>query len=361
MASSNISRCLIFTTLALGAGCIADDDPVDVTAQAKPGDGDDCPVSECGSNGARLNRFFHELDETGVPNLQGMRVIGFSVDGVEYGLEVVGTEIRGKSPAGTLLGTAVEQGLIKVDDNSGAVWTIRIAAVLQTGLYPNDGTQIYAYEFQVTNPSGADARNLCATPEAVSGDFRDTLGLGRFNAVVFKGDRYVEATLEIIPAKPDQTIFSIGCAGTLVSKMVLTHHTNVTSTATYPTAMRDRRALFNALSANVCGDGTSFTVNGRKVGWTNGTFLPNLGPANQLQLDGRYDEHGATCMSRPRLEGTTNQDAIDTWGVNVGTEIGNIIRDHCERVGHRLPRCGDVEDVNVHATWGHPVAISGVF
>ena len=90
-------------------------------------------------------------------------------------------------------------------------------------------------------------------------------------------------------------------------------------------------------SADYCGDGTSFTVGGTDLGWTDWhPWSPYYYPIAGLDLEARWNAGGPTCLETPRLKGTADPLALSLFGPN----IDNAINAHCAAT--RPKKCSDL-------------------
>src|SRR6185295_18525269 len=86
-----------------------------------------------------------------------------------------------------------------------------------------------------------------------------------------------------------------------------------------PTTAAQRQAMLKMFTADVCGDGTSFTVQGQPLVWADANGVTSfVKPPGSLEAI--WNEGGALCLDTPRRP-----------------ELAPAIATRC---GARLPRCG---------------------
>jgi hypothetical protein len=108
----------------------------------------------------------------------------------------------------------------------------------------------------------------------------------------------------IVTAAPRSV--TIACVGEAVAKMKLMDF--------HPQGLRgasasDRQATLRMITADYCGTGQSFTETGTPVAWRDvqGLVKP---PHGENVMEALWDEHGAICLSTPRLAETSEVAAV---------------------------------------------------
>jgi ADYC domain len=266
---------------------------------------EECPNFACGQNGPRLNnREFHELSELHTPNREGFS-LGHLIKGAQtYQLAVVGWELRGTSAGGNLTGSQLTGATFDIDHDTGKRYRVQITSVSTMQIYagPLKGATIPQYILkwiEVTPGAPPDHyKNLCANPP--TGTYRqETLFQHGESTLVFEGNRYDAQTKRVLAGS--SSVFNFGCAGHALSKLFLTGHTSLTGSA----STAQQQAALKMLTADYCGDGTSFTVAGEPLYWksSNGymTFL-----AQPESLEGRWGPSGPLCIDEYRLLSSDN-------------------------------------------------------
>ncbi|MEZ4453181.1 MAG: ADYC domain-containing protein [Nannocystaceae bacterium] len=118
-------------------------------------------------------------------------------------------------------------------------------------------------------------------------------------------------------------VFTIACVGEAAAKLkLLDYHPR----GSHESTPEERAATLRMITADYCGDGTSFTVQGVHVGWRDAadTVEP---PYGEDLLEAKWGPEGALCLNTPRE-----------------VELDAVL-DHCE-----IPSCGDSLDFD-GAVW----------
>jgi hypothetical protein len=130
-------------------------------------------------------------------------------------------------------------------------------------------------------------------------------------AVIFTGNHYEPNFTVHTTAGNTQwgTRFNIACVGTALAKLHLHRHTEA---AEAPRANLDaQQALLRMLTGDYCGDGRSYTMNGRQLEYTyNQTWYPlypRFSKDKDDALDAVWNRDGAVCIEKPRLGYTPDQ------------------------------------------------------
>ena len=124
-------------------------------------------------------------------------------------------------------------------------------------------------------------------------------------AVIFQGDRYDATTKTARDVGDYDPWFNIACAATAPAKMHLMRHTraggNYTwwGSASYPTSDGDRTALLKMFTADYCGTGHTFTVDGQPLAYQD---KPHWKPAMEsyTTVEALWTAAGASCLKEPR-------------------------------------------------------------
>lgn len=305
-----------------------------------------CPNWACGQNGPKLNnRYFHELAEDGTKNAEGFIAAGLWKNNVEYTLRVVGSRIFGTRPgAPTLSGAALTNAFFLVGHESGYVVRVYIKQVTSVPLWggPFKDQEVEAYRLMWTAPWDPErSTNLCSEPPIGKPMGPDQLGLPGEFTVIFENNRYDAVTKRLVPG--DRNWYNLGCAGHVLSKLFLTGHTAVTGSA----SAAQQQAALKMLTADYCGDGTSFTVGGEPLYWkTSNGYMPYYG--TPTTLESRWNEHGPVCLDYPRLKSTKSVLAQQLF-----PSIWRAIETRCP--AHVPPSCQDPGVID----FGGQLVISG--
>jgi hypothetical protein len=327
-----------------GAGCIAeegddtvDDENIDTVEQAIAG----CSKLVCGENSPWLNTFFHDLNENGTANAEGVKLLGIWFP-LGAGFQkydkvwVDGDQLKAQLGATVKSGAGVKNAVLRaLNVNTGELFFLRIHNVVTTNLYPVGSGTTWAYDMRVT-VFGSDQheRTLCTKAGQLHGE-EDTLFQNKFTAVLFDGERYL-AEPKLVGG-PAADWFNIGCAGATLQKMHLTHRSKVSGTGLYATTVGERQAMLKMLTADYCKTGKAFTLGGVDLGWTDDDgSLPYVYPTATLTLDGRWGSAGPLCIQTPRLTGSTDP----LYATLFGGDIETAIDTECPLT--RPPKCSDL-------------------
>lgn len=268
--------------------------------------------SNCGnnsSNSAHANLYpISTLSLLGAANDDGIRVVGIkSPGGLSYRLRTVGDDLAAFNP---VTNTVVAQGAgligwdIHVVDGEGGHEEIRVFGYdpyipsWASGAAPISG---YALAYEDPNQPG---EYLSVCPESLSDP-------GEIAVTVIRGEIYDEATKEAIPA-PDW--ITIACFGNAVAKMKLMNYGPQSDFGGgAPATLDQRQATLRMITADYCGDGTSFTADGTLLDWKNSaaTLVPAGAPAFD-DVEAVWTKSGALCLGTPRLAERWEVDAYCT-------------------------------------------------
>lgn len=295
-----------------------------------------CPRDVCGVNGIWLGQGvpFRTLNLDGSSNSQGLVIQDFeSATQESLVVDVEGDSLIGRlQGGGDLRGIQLKYATLTLLSLTGItplfinfhiddVPYMQFAAQCKQG-YTCDSRLIPVYRFSATTSTGC-AVQLCKPGINPSDGTRNNL---QGDAIIFEGDLYDENTFEvkITPmAINHKRTFNIACVGTTISKLHLLRHTSASQSpyvdVTDQPDKYQREALLRMFTGDYCGRGdpsdpnnldksSLFTENGVPIWITfnsgayqptlESTYLPTGVPMN---IDGRWDSTGATCMTNPRL------------------------------------------------------------
>ncbi len=107
------------------------------------------------------------------------------------------------------------------------------------------------------------------------------------------GETYDRVTHTVVA---DPRTVSLACVGEAAAKMKLMGYGPHGNRGAGP---EEREATLRMITADYCGDGTSFTASGVAVAWRDaaGTVLP---PTAEKTMEALWNEHGAICLGTPR-------------------------------------------------------------
>lgn len=307
-------RPLLVTGLALTTACAT---PPDVEPAAK------CAAGFCGGNSPEVDHYgLHDLNVDHVPNAGGFVLLGTSLGGTFYDLEVHnsafvaiddrGGELRGGDLAGAVL------WLARGKEQYGVV----IAGVGKANdvVPPHDGLETYVLEWdlvvgrELKGPVRAGdasvevpallgkAKSVCPDPgpwDFAEYEWNEATAIAPYESVVFEGDR-IDTDARTVDPQVDDRWFNLGCGRHTLAKLRLTRNTMHTVQSG---AWQQVQATLKFLSADYCGTGTAFTVAGEPIVWRNDVGMTfNAIPTG---TEARWNERGAICLDEPRLA-TTN-------------------------------------------------------
>lgn len=261
----------------------------------------DCSNWRCGYNSSEINgKSLQELHLGGEPNVDGVKLVGFLPPaglllgwklGVEGDALVARGGLFGNS---TLRGAQLIGSIMLVRVEAGLVVPVIIAGYDKVDSWASNGKPVAAYSLIYADlAQPLLKRNVC----------KGTL-LNQLDAsvVVLAGERY-DLDNKIVLSDQSGWI-TLACAGSAAAKMALLGygpHARFTD-GSAPASVAERQATLKMITADYCGDGESYTVNGTPVAWENqdGTVLPDA--ADDLGLrEAVWTEHGARCLDTPRL------------------------------------------------------------
>lgn len=265
----------------------------------------------CGGNSPVIDGiYFERLHRLGTfPNAEGVQILGVkSPGGVPMQLELVnkvgqhaedGDRLRGLDLAGQAViaeHNQLEGTQIKVSVK-GAQYMIFIRKVHWTDGVPfwvGDKRLIETYEFRYSLIAG-DGTTHADLPLCSGAD------KGLISAIVFGGDLYDPVTMNITTGPPTYGWLNIACAESAIYKM---HRIGYTEAAQpgITTSHPQRQAMLFAWTADVCGDGASFTEQGEQITLREKVFEFNVWPYNDdpISYEAIWNGQGAVCLNVPR-------------------------------------------------------------
>lgn len=302
----------LFTLGALAlAACAVEQAPAEgVALQAI----EECPDWACGQNGPLLNgHYFHELSESRAPNREGFALANGMLikGGVPYQMSVVGTQLRGTSGPTVIGGAQLIGAYFDIVHDSGKRYRVFInnALTMQIFAGPQKGLWIpqYKLEWLDITPGAPPAhyQNLCSNPP--TGTYRqETLFQQGETTLFFEGNRYNAQSKKVLFG--DSNWFNMGCAGSALSKILLTGHANLTGAAT----LQQQQTALKVITADYCKLGKSFTVAGEPLYWKTANGYMAFAGVPQT-FEARWNQDGPVCLDYPRLLESDLQAAKDNF------------------------------------------------
>jgi len=233
------------------------------------------------------DRAFHELNVKGLPNAAGVSMVGARRGGDSYSLEIIGSSVVAhprapRTPA--LTGSDLAGVELELRDAAGERFAIQIAGVDETTYWAGPAETVPTYKLTFTSKTHPVPQPLCTA--------------GENEAVLFAGDRY-DADRKTVTATGPATAgwFNIACAGTALAKLHLTRHTEASQDV--KTTAVERQAMLKMFTADVCGDGTAFTVHGQPLLWADANRLTSFA-TRPASLEAVWSDRGALCLDTPR-------------------------------------------------------------
>lgn len=261
-----------------------------------------CPAWRCGFNAADIQgHSLQELNLDGLANDDGAKIIGAIPPPLRFGytLDVLGDELVFRRGSSVLRGSQILGGVILVKLPQGPSVPVIIAGHDEVPSWAEGEPPIAAYTLLYPEPEALfGLKSVCT---------ESLLGVLISSATILGGERYDADAKTVAPDQPRW--FNVACAGSAAAKMKLLGYGPQTS-ATTP---EQRQATLKMITADYCGDGTSYTENGTEVDWANasGAVAPAWG-AELGPLEALWTEHGALCLETPRIADTVTDCDLPT-------------------------------------------------
>ena len=260
-----------------------------------------CPRWRCGFNSAEVNgRAIRELNLDGAANGAGVRIVGFVPPLGQIGafsLDVEGDALVARKTGVTLRGAQLVGAQILVNDPAvlNAVVPITIAGYEEIDSWAAGAPKVGAYALVYPDVSAVlGVRSLCV------GDITDALTSA---AVVLGGETYDLAAKTV---QPNPRWLTIACAGSAAAKLRLMNYGPQSDFDGdgNPASVAQRQTTLKMITADYCGDGHSYTLNGTALQWENaaGTLVPG-GAVGAVEAV--WSQAGAVCLGATRLAGAT--------------------------------------------------------
>jgi hypothetical protein len=335
--------------------------------------GSRCDADFCTTNSPMVSVYgTWEFKLDGTANLQGFSLIGLGKDrgaATEFfTLAVHDSRIYGLDAWGNIALQDVDLIGAKIYlDHNGAQHAIAISdvgAISEVVAKPNqlqtyvlDWSDVLKQELPHPMAAGAWIENnsmpletpptpVCPAPEwieepyvgsMVEWDESTVAGMSVYESLVFEGDRF-DPEKRTVAHTADDNWFNVACGKYTLAKLRLTRNTIHTAPAM---EWRRVQAAFKMLSADYCGTGKAFTFTGEPLVWRDRADMDYFRLGAKNELEARWDESGAICLSSPRLARTANPTAAKTF-----PDVWVDIKMECGAAGKRMRSCTDVNPLN---------------
>ncbi len=288
--------------LGLGlAGCDPADDS-EPSGAVESRWGYTCPTWQCGFNSAEVNgRAIRELNLDGAVNSSGLKIVGFIAPAGllgNYQLDVEDDELVAKKTGSTLRGVQLLGATILVKEPGllSLPIPITIAGYDEIDSWAAGAPDVPAYALVYPDLGTiTGSRNVC------NGDVTDVLATA---AVVLGGETY-NLTTKQVNEDMDRWL-TIGCAGSAAAKMRLFNYGPQSDFdgEGNPATVDQRQATLKMITADYCGNGTSYTANGTPLQFEDAAgTVPVSGTPGAIEAV--WTAEGALCLGATRVANTT--------------------------------------------------------
>jgi hypothetical protein len=331
-----------------------------------------CDPEFCSTNSPLIGVYgTWEFALDGTPNDQGFALLGLGIDRGKatefFRLHVENSRIYGLDGNGNvalrdydLIGAKIfldhygKQHAILISNVGAINEVVKPGDLLQS--YVLDWSDVIKGRLPGPMPAGAWLENqrmpllsspaaVCPEPKWISEPYVGSMvewdetayaGMSVYESLVFEGDRFDPEKRVVQPAADDNW-FNIACGAHTLAKLRLTRNT------IHTTGWANVQAALKMLSADYCGSGKAFTFPGEPLVWRDRAAMDylRLNPYKN-ELEARWDENGATCVSSPRLERSGNPDAAKLY-----PDIWQAIEEECKLAGVALTKCANYD----HYQW----------
>ncbi len=305
-------RGLAITAIAGSIACATEPPIVSEAVAASECSGPGCPDNSPIIAGVQ----FYELNSFRMPNDQGLLITDFRSPS---GVSIPRIEVRQGLPVGVdssgnivLASSAMVGSIIKVADDQGRTWDIKLNETSDIPFWAPPWTQAITFELLVRGPiglpKGVDWYPLCP----MKPDASEWPGGNVLHAIFFEGDRYNYIDKTVWAIGPTTAgWFNIACAGSTPAKMYLTRHSESSTNPSTPTTQPERQALLKAYTASMCPGSWSFTGVGEylHVATSNG-LMPEDPTLDYDRVEGLWNADGIVCRGEHRLVDPNSMDRV---------------------------------------------------
>ena len=299
MTSVNLQKLLLGTLGLVLAGCdVPAEVDEEVTERQYKVSSGECPPWQCGYNSAEVNgRAIRELNLDGEANSDGMRIVGFIAPAGLLGnfkLSVEDDALVAVSKYKTLRGAQLIGAtiLVKPPGLFKPATPIIIGGYSEQKSWAAGGASVPSYALLYPDLDAAfGKRNVC------TGDLQDVFATA---AVILGGETY-DLDSKTVESDKDRWV-TIACAGSAAAKLRLMNYGPQSDFdgEGNPASVEQRQATLKMLTADYCGDGTSYTANGTPLAWENaeGTVATTTKVGAREAV---WTADGALCLEATRL------------------------------------------------------------
>lgn len=306
-----------FSALALLAttGCLTLEDPEPeleaIATRPDPGD-PTCSTWGCGANSATVGDglIFDEFDSSGIEaNRGGLKYLSAAFDDsthtpvtlFAYRHWLYAYPLDGGTPYS---GTSLVNLVITLNHPVTGNYEIKITGyddnMLKFWAGLDEGVPFY--ELMTRRQGESKFEEYACRDELLN----DPMWAGMpHRAVVFQGDRYDSKFKKARDVGDYDPWFNVACAATAPAKMHLMRHTRAggnyswSGTAAYPTSDNDRTTLLKMFTADYCGTGHTFTVDGTPLAYQDSAHWKDpMDP--YTHVESLWTATGASCLHKPR-------------------------------------------------------------
>lgn len=310
---------LVVSSSALLAACV-DPTPAPAPATSVPTpltgtttDGTTrCQPWGCGANSATVGDglIFDELDSTGLEaNAGGVRIAGVTApDGNPAEIIVERGELFAHSLDGlheyrwsALVGTVIRLH----SDKTSADYELQIQRVDSIGYWRGTPDKVPFYDIRARKADSGDKFDQVICKKDVLAEDPRWTSVPHM-ALAFEGDRY-HAAEKTVYDSTGSSWFNLACAGTAPAKLHLQRYTNVGAlddlgNVKYPTSLEQRTALLKMFTADYCGTGESFTVDGTPLEYgSKDDSIPFDTSRGIASYEAIWGPAGPICLNTPRI------------------------------------------------------------
>lgn len=286
---------LAFTAI----GCDTTED-VGFDVEHRNGGGWSCPPRQCGLNSAEVNaRTIRELNLDGLANSDGMRIVGFVAPlGLlgNYQLGVEKDELVARSGNNVLRGAGLIGATILVKPPGLLAFPIPLLVLGHSKIasWADGAAPVDTYAFVYPDLGAAlGSRNVC------NGELTDLLAT---TATVLGGETY-DLTTKTVHADQSRW-FTIACPGSAADKLRMLGYGPQSNFpgANHPATPDQRQATLKMITADYCGNGTSYTANGTRIQWDNADGTVSMAGSHGA-VEAVWTKDGALCLESTRISG----------------------------------------------------------